>query len=194
MKALPEILAEIIGTFERLDIPYVVGGSFASSVWGHPRQTRDIDVNLWLEHGHVERLVTSFQADYLISDAEIERTLHESEEYRSFQILHIETLFKVDAFVPHHSRFAESVLAGARRVQIVPGLEANCMSPEDVIIHKLRWFELGNRVSDRQWNDIVQVLDIQREQLKIDYLLKWSDHFGLKDLFLEAMRETEEAT
>jgi len=40
MKALPEILAEVLGTVERLDIPYVVGGSFAFAKIGNRRAAK----------------------------------------------------------------------------------------------------------------------------------------------------------
>jgi len=64
MKTLLDVLREVIESFERLDIPYVVGGSFASSAWGQPRQTRDLDVSLWITSSQVEALTQAFQADW----------------------------------------------------------------------------------------------------------------------------------
>jgi hypothetical protein len=32
------------------------------------------------------------------------------------------------------------------------------LAAEDTILQKLRWYKLGNEVSDRQWRDVVSVL------------------------------------
>lgn len=57
---------------------------------------------------------------------------------------------------------------------------------EDIVLVKLRWFELGNRISDKQWNDIVQVLEVQHGNLDEAYLIKWARHFNVLDLLREA--------
>lgn len=43
-------------------------------------------------------------------------------------------------------------------------------SPEDTILHKLRWFQMGGGVSERQWNDILGVLQVQASRLDLAYL------------------------
>jgi len=43
-------------------------------------------------------------------------------------------------------------------------------SPEDVVLNKLAWYELGNRVSDQQWRDIQSILRVQGDTLDQDYL------------------------
>lgn len=72
-----------------------------------------------------------------------------------------------------------------------PGLHIPVSSPEDVILHKLRWYQLGNRVSDRQWNDIVQVLEVQAGRLDLDYLDRWAKHFGVKELLELAIEQAD---
>ncbi len=34
-------------------------------------------------------------------------------------------------------------------------------SAEDVILHKLYWFQLGDKVSERQWHDVLGVIQVQ---------------------------------
>ncbi|MCK6513394.1 hypothetical protein L6R29_25990, partial [Myxococcota bacterium] len=42
-------------------------------------------------------------------------------------------------------------------------------SPEDTILHKLRWFQMGGGVSERQWHDILGVLQVQASHLDLAY-------------------------
>lgn len=63
------------------------------------------------------------------------------------------------------------------------------MSVEDIILTKLRWYELGRGISDRQWNDLVLVIETQGDDLDWTYLEKWAAHFGLAELLAEARAE-----
>ncbi len=40
----PDILRYAVNTLERLQIPYLIVGLFASSIWGEPWLTMDIDI------------------------------------------------------------------------------------------------------------------------------------------------------
>lgn len=48
---------------------------------------------------------------------------------------------------------------------------------------------MGLRVSDRQWNDIVQVIDVQLPNLDRTYLVKWCEEFGVLDLLKDAVSQ-----
>jgi hypothetical protein len=183
------VLSGVVRRLEALGLPYALGGSIASGVWGQPRYTNDIDVSVALQPEDIERFVAAFQDEFLVSVAEFTDALRSPEEYRSGQLLHMEEVFKVDVFVPLPSAFAQSCLARARPIEVVTGLCGRCLSAEDTIIHKLRWYELGNRVSDRQWNDIVQVIEVQAERLDREYILSWAREFGLEELAVEAFSE-----
>lgn len=185
------VLREVIGGLEHLEIEYLVGGSFASSAWGNPRQTRDLDVVLRLTMADADRLVRQFGDAFVVSQASIVEALESREPYARFQMLHEEELFKVDGFVFDGSPFSKSEFARKRKITLAPGLEAWCAGPEDIVLRKLAWYELGNRVSDRQWNDIVQVIQVQGEALDRGYILEWARSLGLTELANEAFAEAE---
>lgn len=116
--------------------------------------------------------------------------LGSSDEYRSFQLLHAVEMFKVDVFMPLPSAYTESEFSRSTRVSLSPSISGMFSAPENIIIQKLRWFEFGNRVSDRQWNDIVQIIEVQRTSLEWDYLNRWVEHFGLSELLARAKSQT----
>ena len=39
-----QVVAQVVRALDQLDIPYVVGGSLASSIYGIPRATQDVDL------------------------------------------------------------------------------------------------------------------------------------------------------
>ena len=176
--------------FEKLRLPYAVVGSFASGAWGQPRQTNDIDLLLAYSESHIPELVHELSPSFYLNAQEIRETLASTDPYRAFQMLHEATSFKVDVFVPVLDEYNYNVLKRAARVELAFGVFARCESAEDTVIAKLRWYELGNRVSDRQWNDIVQVLEVRKGLLDLDYLHRWTDHFEVRALFEDALSQT----
>ena len=64
---------------------------------------------------------------------------------------------------------------------------------EDIVLHKLEWFRLGGEVSERQWADAVGVLAVQRGAIDLDYLRKWADELGVRDLLDRAVDEAAES-
>src|SRR6266704_6143796 len=67
----PDILVTIIPLVEALEelgVPYYIGGSVASSLYGVPRLTIDVDLVADLRQGHVRPLIDQLQTDYYIDE------------------------------------------------------------------------------------------------------------------------------
>jgi hypothetical protein len=62
-----------------------------------------------------------------------------------------------------------------------------CVTPEDVILLKLEWYRLGP--SERQWNDVRGVLEVQAGHLDDAYLDRWAADLGVADLLAHARQE-----
>lgn len=62
-------------------------------------------------------------------------------------------------------------------------------SPEDIILHKLIWYEMGGRVSERQWLDVLGVLKVQSTDLDAAYLRKWAAKLRVAALLAQAWDE-----
>jgi len=66
----PDILLAIkpvIKAFDRLSIPYYIGGSVASSVYGMARATMDVDIIADMALAQVPSLVGLLRDEYLLS-------------------------------------------------------------------------------------------------------------------------------
>lgn len=180
-------LVPVVEAFEALRIPYHIGGSVASSFTGVGRATQDADLVADLQIQHAGALVRALEGKYY---ADQERIAHGIRGRRSFNLIHLETMYKVDVFVLKDTPFARENMA--RRIQIeVPGLGRSLWfaSPEDIVLHKLLWYAEGGGVSDRQWYDLQGVIRIQRNVLDRDYLRLWADRLEVSSLLERALEE-----
>jgi len=57
-----------------------------------------------------------------------------------------------------------------------------------VILHKLAWFRDGGGVSERQWNDGIGMLRVQRD-LDLTFLRDWAARLEVTDLLERALAE-----
>lgn len=183
--ALALILARIL---ERLGISYCIGGSVASSVYGEVRTTLDVDVVADLDHEDVDAFVAALRSEFHVVDEAVRRAI---QERSSFNLIHEEMLVKADVYVPPDDPAHRRQLARSRRVALrpAPGSEVALASPEDVVVHKLRWYDMGGRVSDRQWRDVLGVLKVQAKSLDSGYLRGAAAELGLDDLLTLALSE-----
>lgn len=181
-----QVLQEVIGALTKLEVPYALGGSWASSFHGSPRFTHDADLIVEPFPGRESGLCACFGPDYYVSLAAVEEAVRRR---TSFNILHLISGFKVDLFVRKDRPFELSVM---QRRQSRPLTEAfvEFVSPEDVILLKLEWYRLGNEASERQWTDVLGVLQTQAGGLDQAYLDHWAAELKVDDLLARARRES----
>lgn len=111
------------------------------------------------------------------------------DDFPSFQLLHLERFLKVVAFVKQRTAIHDAAFERRRMIRFIGDIEAWFSSPEDTVLQKIRWYELGNRVSDRQWNDVVQVIELQHDAFDRAYFREWADKLGIGDLAQEALAQ-----
>ena len=108
------VVARLARAFDDLGIRYVVGGSLASSLYGIPRATQDVDlvaeVRALLTWSRLQRrLAGEFYIDAdMIRDAILRSA--------SFNVVHLATMFKADVFIPRGDAWSdEETVAGQGR-------------------------------------------------------------------------------
>lgn len=178
----------VVRTFEALRIPYFLGGSMASSVHGIYRATADADFVAAVRPDHVKPLARMLQPAFYAELAAIQTAV---EAHRSFNVIHLDTMLKVDVFVAGPDSFVGSQMRRRVLQATSPDGKASLYiaSPEDTVLAKLRWYHDGGCVSDRQWNDVMGVLKVQGPALDRAYLQEWAQELQLTDLLLQAMDE-----
>lgn len=182
-------LSGLVAAFEDLGIEYQVGGSVASSLHGLPRSTLDVDVVADLRPHHVGPLVRQLADEYYVAAEAVRDAIRRS---ASFNLIHQATVLKVDVFVLKARAFDQA----AFRRGVVDTLPTSAVArsfvfetPEDVILHKLEWYRLGNELSERQWLDVLGVLKVQGAALDEDYMGRWAAQLGVADLLERALGE-----
>lgn len=182
------VVLEVARILDELDVPYAIGGSLASSMYGIPRSTQDADLVADLKIEHVRPFVAKAADHFYVAP---ERMTQAIQHHSSFNLLHLKTVIKVDVFVLKPDPLSRLEMA-RRRALPVPGESGTHLqvaSPEDIILQKLLWYQMGNRISDRQWGDILGVLKIQRAELDFNYLKEWAAHAGVEELLREAYED-----
>lgn len=182
------VMLLVTDVLEKLGIPYAVGGSLSSSVHGVMRSTLDVDIVADMQIEHVEPLVAALSPMFYADDEMMRDAItHQS----SFNLIHYETAFKVDIFIPKARAFDKQQLK--RRVASVvaeePIQSVYVTSPEDIVLSKLEWYRMGGEVSDRQWRDILGVVKTKSQQLDLTYLNHWAKELAVDDLLERALRE-----
>ena len=180
----------VVDALDALGVPYAIGGSFASALHGVMRATMDADLvaDLRLEQTDplAQALGNAFYADVEMMRDAVRR-------HSSFNLIHLETTFKVDVFVAKPRTFDRSQLA-RRQLYLLsedPECHAYVTSAEDIILSKLEWYRIGGEVSDRQWRDVLGVLKVQGDRLDRDYLRRMATELKVADLLERAFGEAE---
>ncbi len=108
----------------------------------------------------------------------------------SFNILHNETGVKIDVFVQKTSSFSQQEMRRARKDVLESGGPPFFIaSAEDMILAKLDWWKLGGCISNRQWNDIQEIMKEKHATLDIAYLRQSASILAVADLLEKALKD-----
>jgi len=185
-----DVLRDVAGILDSLGIPYVVGGSIASSLHGEARYTRDADVIVDLPEDRLEPLAKALEPRFYVSRDAMREALRTRD---CFNAVEPESGFKIDSFILGRGAFDLEEFRRGIREPSPPAGRSPLMykTPEDTILRKLQWYRAGGEVSDQQWLDVLGVLAVGRDRLDHVYLDRWASELGVTDLLAKARAEAE---
>lgn len=189
---LPEPIAVtllVIDVLEQLKIPYVVGGSLASSQHGMARATLDSDLIVKLNEINVQPLIEKLQVDFYADEQMARNAIRNNS---SFNLIHLETMFKVDIFIAKEENFENSQIERRVSRPVAKNLERKIyvLSAEDTVLAKLRWYKMGGEQSEQQWRDVVGIIKVQANRLDHDYLRSTAEELRVVDLLTRLLEQT----
>ncbi len=183
MKTRAEAFRRILEVLDRLEIPYLVGGSLASSIYGIQRSTMDADLVADLRLDQVEEFAGELKAEFYADPGMMKEALQRD---RPFNLIHYASSFKFDIFplLPddysqtqvRRRRFEETNSFGEEPI------ECAVATAEDTILNKLRRYRAGGETSELQWNDLRGILQVSGARLDLGYLREWAPFLGVADL------------
>ena len=146
----------------------------------------DVDLVADIKIEHITSLKTSLENKYYIDEEMVAEAVRQRS---SFNLIHLETMIKIDMFVFKDEPYQKEALKRKRRDTFEEGqtsIEFYFSSAEDIILNKLLWYEMGEKVSERQWYDLIGVIKVQSTLLDKKYLKRWATTLDLMELLVKA--------
>ncbi|HOC22594.1 MAG: hypothetical protein GYA30_06470 [Chloroflexi bacterium] len=152
------LFLDILQTLEALDIPYMIIGAFAGTVYGVTRVTYDIDIVVDLDNAHIDALADAYPAPRYYADPYQMRS--SVAMGIMFNIIDSERGEKADLIPltmasPYRTAFQNRVRQTVETPDGEP-FDVWCARPEDVIVGKLMAWAEGR--SRKHESDIHEML------------------------------------
>jgi hypothetical protein len=182
-----ELLRLALDVLDRLQIPYALVGSFASSIWGEPRMTLDIDFVVQLRELHVPALIEAFpENEFYVSRSAIDQAIADAGQ---FNVIHPRSGHKIDFMVLEASAQTPPQIARRIEIDLAAGCPAYVAAPDDIIVAKLRYFLDGG--SDKHLRDITGILKRSADLVDVSYVTAWASEHGALQVWTMLQQESE---
>ncbi|MGJ5816626.1 hypothetical protein [Paludibaculum fermentans] len=188
MMPRPDAFDLLRTTFERVGIRYAVGGSWASTAFGDPRFTNDVDVVVEFGEESLSAFLDALPSEFYVDAEEAVNALSRG---RSFNVIHMPSVLKFDLFPSRAFPLGVEELDRALSLEDT-GLSkspARFVTPEDILLAKLHWFRSGREISEVQWRDIQGIVRGCAAGFDRGYLEYGAAKLGVLDLLHRALSE-----
>jgi len=177
-----EFLVLIAERLDQAQIPYMLSGSVALSMYAQPRMTRDIDFVVDIEEGQVDKFVELFKEDCYIDR---ESVLEAVRTRGMFNVIHEAWVVKADFVVRKDQPYRKTEF-DRRRTVSVGGKKFSVVTAEDLLLSKLYWAKTSR--SELQLGDVKNLI-LSERNLDWPYIQRWAQKLGVVDSLTEVRGE-----
>jgi hypothetical protein len=182
-----ELLKKTIKILSINNIQYMLTGSIVSSLQGVPRSTHDIDIIISVKKTNIPAIIKAFPKDnYYISENSIKSAIDNKNQ---FNVIDINEGDKIDFWILTDSEFDLNRFSRKQKVKLFD-FEAYVPAAEDTILQKLYWSKISDG-SKKQFNDALNVFEIQYGNIDMEYMAYWSKKLGVESLLNKIKSEAE---
>jgi hypothetical protein len=173
---------QIASALDASGVRYLLAGSFASNYYGIPRSTKDADFVVQLESGVGSAFAARLGEDFALGPQLSFETV--TGTYRQY-IRHRKSSFEIELFMLSKDAHDQERFA-RRQEQVLFGRRIWLLSPEDVVVSKLRW------ARNKDKDDVRDVMSVQQGKLDWPYIETWCRQHGTLALMEEIRRSVPE--
>lgn len=177
-----DVLRDVSERLTSAGVAYMLTGSMAMNYYAQPRMTRDIDLVVKFASDQIDLLVSMFEQDYYVERRAIARAVA---EHSMFNLIHNESIIKLDCIVLKSSQFRQEEFARRRQVTL-GGFDTWIVSREDLILSKLYWAR--DSKSELQLRDVRNLLT---DDCDLPYLYSHAEDLGVTALLMEVLKKHE---
>ncbi len=179
-----ELFGIVIDVLNHLSIPYMIVGSIASTTYGKPRLTDDMDIVVDMRKDQIPNFASSFDKSWFVDGEMIQKAV---DERFHFNLLHIPTGIKIDFFLVKEAPYDQEQFARRRREKFTEKRDAFFASVEDVIIRKLDYYFEGK--SEKHLDDIRGILAAYEGEIDLSYITRWATERGTFQIWRELKQQ-----
>ncbi len=166
-----EFLNTLIRFFDQHNIPYMLSGSVAMSIYTLPRTTRDFDFVVQLKEEKISDLAAQFKEGYYFNEDAVRDAIRHK---GIFNIIDHKSNYKADFVILKGETYRQTEFARRKQIQFME-MVLYIVSPEDLLISKLIWVQ--ELQSALQMEDIKALRDVQN--LDWNYIWPWISALNL---------------
>lgn len=188
------VILPALRAFEDLQVAYYLGGSVASSLRGMQQAAQDIDLVVDLHERSFPTLLALLKQHYILDEDPADKAL---QKRTTFQMIHLDSLMKVDLIFPKTDAFNTSMRQCVGRHTLRDGYPPfPIASASEMILFKLQRYQRDERTrtdgmrDDAEWNDILGMLKVQGQTLDLALLERWAGKLDMTHTLHRAFVDT----
>jgi hypothetical protein len=166
-----QLLKSISSLLEKNNIPYMITGAWSVIYYARPRASHDIDFIIEAKKEEIDNVIKAFESLSSEFNVDLDAIKNAILKKDMFNILHLPTMLKFDFWLLTDEAFDQSRFRRRRRVNML-GTLMSIASQEDTILKKLQWYKMSK--IEKHLIDAAFVYQIQKKNLDLPYLTKWS--------------------